>query len=185
MKIVNIFDIITESLYTVQYDENEAHEFNRLFDLWTDVEYLERFFEEHKADLQSGFWGNISIERAIIQTREEAFRLENELVSIAEHGKTNQYETLSSLFKPLYNNTTTIEQFEKNKVKGDNRKSWLRVYAIRIDANLFVISGGAIKLTQTMNDREHLLEELDKLELTKRFLLDEEDVDLPIFELFL
>jgi len=49
-------------------------------------------------------------------------------------------------------------------------KSWLRLYAIRIDANVFVISGGAIKLTPNMNERDHLLKELSKLEITKSFL---------------
>lgn len=71
-----------------------------------------------------------------------------------------------------------------NKAKGLNKPSWLRIYAIRLDANLFVVSGGAIKLTETMNERAHLIQELRKLELTKAYLLDEEQADLEIFELF-
>ena len=94
------------------------------------------------------FWGNITIEDAILITREEAIRLEDELLAVAEKGKTDRYATLSILFKPLHDTTTRIEEFEFNKVKGDNRRSWLRIYAIRIDSNLFVISGGAIKLTK-------------------------------------
>lgn len=135
--------------------------------------------------MRNGIWGKITIEDAILITRKEAIRLENELLEIAESGKTNRYETLSTLFKPLHDRTTRIEEFEFNKTKGDNRRSWLRIYAIRIDSNLFVISGGAIKLTKTMNEREHLLKELEKLEITKQFLIDGEDLDLPIFELFL
>lgn len=185
MKIINIFDIITESLYSVQYDTDDDHEFNKLFDMWTDAEYLEQFFETHKKDLENGIWGRMTIEKAILITRKEAIRLEDELLEVAESGKTNRYETLSTLFKPLHDKTTEIEAFEFNKAKGNNRRSWLRIYAIRIDSNLFVISGGAIKLTKTMNERAHLLEELKKLEITRRFLSDNEDLDLPIFELFL
>lgn len=185
MQIVNIFDIITESLYSVQYDTEEDHEFDKIFNSWTNAEYLENFFEEHKEDLQTGIWGEMTIENAILITREEAIRLEDELLEIAERGKTDRYETLSTLFKPLHDRTTRIEEFEFNKAKGDNRRSWLRIYAIRIDTNLFVISGGAIKLTKTMNNREHLLKELEKLEITKKFLTEGEDLDLPIFELFL
>jgi hypothetical protein len=35
---------------------------------------------------------------------------------------------------------------------------------------MFVISGGAIKLTENMNTRNHLLNELKKMEITQKFL---------------
>lgn len=184
MTISCIFELVNESLYSVHYDNESENEFRRLFECWTDAEYLEMFFEENKADLQSDFWGNISIEEAILRTRQEALELEKELIEIAELGKSDRYNTLSSLFKPLHDSTTRIDDFEENKVKGENKPSWLRIYAIRIDSNLFVISGGAIKLTRTMNERTHLVGELDKLQITKDFLTDEENSDLPIFELF-
>lgn len=40
----------------------------------------------------------------------------------------------------------------------------MRLYAIRLDPNLYVITGGAIKLTETMNERDHTKNELQKLE---------------------
>ncbi len=179
MTINCIFDIVKESLYSVRYDNEESDEFERLMNNWTDPEYLESFFETHKDDLESDFWGDISIEEAILRTRKEAIELERKLIDLAELGKSNRYETLSTLFKPLHDMTTSIDEFEENKAKG----GWLRIYAIRIDTNLFVISGGAIKLTRTMNEREHLLIELDKLELTKKFLQDDENADLEILQL--
>ena len=53
-----------------------------------------------------------------------------------------------------------------------NHASWLRVYAIRIEKNVFVITGGAIKLTHTMQDRAHTQEELSKLNQCRQYLLD-------------
>ena len=50
--------------------------------------------------------------------------------------------------------------------------SWLRVYAIRLEKNVFVITGGAIKLTHTMQDRLHTQEELNKLNQCRQYLLD-------------
>lgn len=185
MEIVNIFVLVEESLYSVHYDTEPQHEFARLFDLWRDAEYLEQFFRTHIEDLKNGIWGDISIEEAMFRTREEANRLEEELIDIAELGKEDQYNTLSSLFKPLHNTTTSIESFESNKVTGDERNSWLRIYAIRIESNLFLVTGGAIKLTKTMNEREHLLHELSKFDLVREFLKDEDNYDdYPIFELF-
>jgi hypothetical protein len=41
---------------------------------------------------------------------------------------------------------------------------------VRLNYNFFVISGGAIKLTKTMNEREYLKDELRKLDVLVRFL---------------
>jgi hypothetical protein len=184
MRILNTFAIVPDSLYAVQYDDEHLNEFRRLFHSWNDTEYLESFFEEHKMDLQREFWRDISVTEAVLRTKREAQNLERKLIQIAENGKTDRYDTLSSLFKPLYDRTIRIDDFEKNKVKGLNNPNWLRIYAIRLDTNLFVISGGAIKLTPTMNDRTHLLMELEKLNITQKYLRDDEDDVLDLFELF-
>jgi len=173
--------IIKDSLYAIKYDKNVDDEFTKLFENWNDVQYLESFFEEHKKDLQKGFYNNISIEEAVFKTIEEAGDLEKELIEIAEEGKINNYENLQTLFKPLYNKDKSrypIPEHQKSKVYGSYRKSWLRIYAIRIDENVFIITGGAIKLTRTMNDREHLLTELNKLNQVKQFLIEQEIIDV-------
>ena len=59
---------------------------------------------------------------------------------------------------------------KRAKPTGTGAKSWLRIYAVRLSYNFFVISGSAIKLTKTMNEREHLKEELDKLNVLIRLL---------------
>jgi hypothetical protein len=182
MKIITTFAIVPESLYAVQYADEKLNEFRRLFRLWNDTEYLENFFVEHKIDLQSAFWRNISINEAVLRTKKEANSLERQLIQIAENGKTDRYDTLSSLFKPLHDSTTRISDFEKNKVKGLRHPNWLRIYAIRLDTNLFVVSGGAIKLTPTMNDRAQL--ELEKLNITQKYLRGDEGDVLELFELF-
>ena len=115
---MNIIEIVYESLYSVKYEGSQEaeSEFERVLDQMKDALYLEEFFEEHIDDLQSGFWGKISVEEAVLRTREEGtLRLEREIIEIAEKGKTDRYETLSTLFKPLKNNPTKIERFEKNK----------------------------------------------------------------------
>jgi hypothetical protein len=85
------------------------------------------------------------------------------------------------LFKPLSDGKIEKE-YEKDKVKVDGKKTWLRLYAIRIDANFFVVCGGAIKLRKTLNDRTYLLKELDKLSFTQNYLMDEENDNLELFE---
>ena len=182
MKIINTFAIVKDSLYSVQFDTEELNEFAKCFELWNDPIYLREFFEQHKEDLDHVFWKGISIEEAIVQTRQDARLFEDELLSVAETGKTAKLETLSTLFEPLSRGVID-ENFEKDKAKGMKRPSWLRIYAIRIEANLFVVCGGAIKLPLTMNTRPHLILELDKLEFTRNYLQDGEDENLEFFEL--
>lgn len=88
------------------------------------------------------------------------------------------------VFKPLRPTSWRPESFEKCKAKGFRKTSWLRVYAIRLGVNHFVITGGAIKLTRTMNEREHLNEELMKLEVVCRFLKADQKGEFGLFELF-
>ncbi|SOS54707.1 conserved hypothetical protein [Tenacibaculum finnmarkense] len=182
MKINNIFAIIKDSLISVKYINNDTDEFERIFDDWTDVEFLSDFFEEHILDLQSGFFGEINIEQAIERTIQEAEELEQTILEISERGKTNDYETLQTLFKPLNNKDYKLINHLKTKAYGSERKSWLRIYAIRIAKNTFVISGGAIKLTPTMNEREHLKKELQKLEIVKEYLIENGLFDQDDFE---
>lgn len=53
-----------------------------------------------------------------------------------------------------------------------NKPSWLRIYAIKLDSNVYVVTGGAIKLTQKM-DRPHLMAELKKQERCKKWLKEQ------------
>ncbi len=182
MKIIDTFVIVEDSLFSVQYESETSHEFAKCFELWNDPIYLREFFELHTKDLENDFWNGITIEDAIKKTREDAKLLEQELLYFAETGKTERLETLSTLFEPL--SKGVITDYEKDKAKGIIKPSWLRIYAIRIEANYYVISGGAIKLTPTMNETDHLLLELQKLEFTRNYLLDEDNDDLYFAELY-
>ena len=110
------------------------------------------------------------MEEAIIKTIEDAERLEEKLLEVAESGKIDEFNTLQDLvFKPLHKNDSTITHME-SKAYGPSSSSWLRLYAIRLEPNLYVISGGSIKLTEAMQDRDHTKTELIKLQCTTTYL---------------
>ena len=98
--------------------------------------------------------------------------MEKKFYELAVSGQTSKLN-LSDFFEPLSKNK--FGPLERDKAKGLLKNSWLRIYAIRVDVNLFVVSGGAIKLTETMNDRDHLKLELEKLEMTRNYILDGSD----------
>lgn len=183
MKIIGIFAVVEESLYAVKYENENDHEWSLCFERWNDTEYLYNFFTHHEKDLNHKFWGGISIIQAIEKTRRDAKLLDKKLLQLAKTGKHSDSKFLSTHFKPLSDGHYQPD-LEKDKAYGIINPSWLRIYAIRIDHNLFVVSGGAIKLTKTMNTRDHLKKELTKLEQTKLFIQDHPDDAIEGYELY-
>lgn len=165
MKIVRIFD---NCLFAVSYDNEPTDEFDRLFDLWQDTQYLFNFFTDNLNDLQSGFWGTISIDEAIIRTIKDAQYFEKLFLKLSGQTILRQNNGLDSLFVPLDNLQTQIKDLNKSKA----RQSWLRIYALRVERNIYIVTGGAIKLTARMKERPHTKEELKKLEKCRNFLLE-------------
>ena len=171
MRIVSIFELLKNKLWAVQYHDDSSHIFNILKDNWSDVQFLFDFFETHKGDLESGFYDDSQVDDAIEITIDEA----DELFDALEN------EDLDSLFKPLNDREYHTIDFQKQKAKGSERKSWLRIYAVRY-ADGYVITGGAIKLTRTMQEREHTDLELKKLSIVRDALklneVDDKFIDL-------
>ena len=92
----------------------------------------------------------------------------------------NPHSDLELLFHPLENFRTSevVLGKEKARLKRTIRhSSWLRIYAIKLSQGVYVITGGAIKLTLKMEERNHTKAELAKLEKVRRFLLNEDIID--------
>lgn len=177
MKLVCIFAHEKNTLLSIQFDNNDSDEFSKAFNQWQDLEYLEQFFEEHKKDLQSGFYGNVSVEDAVYDTIEESREFEEHIRQIAIRGVRDNEPNLNNIVFKTLNNYETSLIHQKSKAYGLVNKSWLRIYAIRISANIFVVSGSAIKLTLEMRDREHTKQELEKLKKTAQYLKNEGFID--------
>jgi len=148
MKLIPIFPENKPAIFSVHYPDERQDEMHRLFDLWSDVEYLESFFEENKADLCGGYIGCPTVDEAVNRILDDAERLERRLYDLAKKGQQDPNNTLQTLFSPLNNETRLAEQQKsKAKIIVFKRSSWLRLYAIRIASNLYVVTGGAIKGT--------------------------------------
>lgn len=170
MKIIGIFAIVNLNLTSVKFKGSKKNEFRILFDNWQDPVFLYKFFEENKSDLQSGFYGDITIDQAVKYTIEESEEMETYILHVAKTGQFDLHNTLHDLvFTPLHKYDSAVHHLQ-SKTYGLTKPSWLRLYAIRIGLNHYVVSGGAIKLTETMNERTHLKRELRKLKLTQEYL---------------
>jgi len=167
---MNIIHIFANKLYAIQFANESKDEWNKLNEQWTDLIWLEDFFEANQKDLSE-----LTLEEAVIQTINEADLLFETVLS-----KVNEKGWLNSVFKNLHNQEYKAVVLSKKKA----RRNWLRIYAIKIDEEVFLITGGAIKLTHLMQERAHTNEELTKLEQAKNYLKENHVFDEDSFREF-
>ena len=169
------FDDITEDgrLWAVRYDGEKDNALYTLFDQWNDVMWLRSFFKANWQDL-TAYFKITDVNQAIEDTIEDSDKLQGIIMDISPDAN------LDEIFHPLENFRTTeiLLGKEKARLKRQERhSSWLRIYAIKLSEGVYVITGGAIKLTLKMEEREHTRQELVKLEKVRSFLLNENIID--------
>ncbi len=150
MKIQCIFD---DQLFAFKYENEKVNEFDRLMDLWTDVYYLKTFAEKNKVS------NVIEFINEILKNAEE---IQNFLDNLSQSNNQCRF-----YFQPLQNS-------EQHRIlalhKGKIRKNRLRYYAIKLDENSFVITGGAIKMSRKMSEHPQTAHELVKLQNARSYL---------------
>ena len=175
-----VFERILEGkdhLWAVRDMEKPKNELALLFDSWNDIGFLMDFFMENLDDLKQ-FFHIQRISDAIDDTMDDAEELQRLILDIP------YTENLDELFTPLGSADLTIRELTREKARNWDRighASWLRVYAIRLEKNVFVVTGGAIKLTRSMQERPHTQEQLDKLNSCRQYLLDNGVFDADSF----
>lgn len=155
-----------DHLWAVKDPGKELDELTSLFEKWNDADYLYRFFKDNIEDLRRYFKIE-KISQAIQDTYDDSDALEELILTFP------YTEELDSLFKPLDVTDTKSTELTRQKARNWEREShdsWLRIYAIRLEPNVYVVTGGAIKLTKTMQDKKHTELELYKLNRCKDYL---------------
>jgi hypothetical protein len=150
MKIVRI---LADQLFAFQYEGEVDNEYDRLMELWTDISFLRAYAKEN----------NITNVKKFVNTiLQDAEDIQDFLENINQNK-----EPYGFYFEPLQNSERNkILAFQKGKIK----ENILRYYAIKLDDNCFVITGGAIKMSQTMQEHPDTDNELKKLEKARAFL---------------
>lgn len=169
------FDKVIEDgrLWAVRYQGDNENALQKVMGQWNDAEWLADFFTQNFDDLVS-YFKITKLDEAVYDTMEDSDELECLILDISPDAN------LDELFRPLENGRTSEMMLSKEKARLRNRPrhaSWLRLYAIKLNPGIYVISGGAIKLTRTMQEREHTLIELEKLEKVRQYLVANGVVD--------
>jgi len=168
--LVKIVDIFAGRLYSFVYGINDGelvdNELDRLLDLWTDVSYLHEFAKKNMVEDVKGF---------VKRRFEDAEKLQDLLYEIEREGK-----PLEHYFMPLENSEIGFKVLSKQKGKV-SKWDGLRLYAIKIDNDCYVITGGAIKMCRMMEDHPETKKELVKIDRARDYLKENGVVDSDSF----
>lgn len=177
------FDLITDngSLWAVRYDNCLDNVLDALLDQWNDVVWLRSFFKQNISDL-TAYFKITDVNQAIYDTIEDSEKLQCLIMDISPNAN------LDEIFRPLENSRSSEMLLGKEKARLHNtprHASWLRIYAIRLEQGIYIITGGAIKLARTMQERELTLVELTRMEKVRNYLIDNGISDMDSFKDYL
>ena len=169
-------------IYSIKYDGQEQSEYDRLFDAWNDITEVVEFMRTYQEYLNDPIWGErYTPESAARKVRDEAIELEDlfdDLYENATHGETPDFDSHFKFLGGKYQ----VYEYIPMKSYGTGRPSFLRIYAIKLKNNLYVITGGGIKLADTIQDspdlQNHVLQNIDKVRawLIQNGIMDEQDL---------
>lgn len=168
-------------LWAVHYSDEQLNELDKVFTQWNDAGWLLNFFRENFNDLVS-YFKITRLDEAVYDTMEDSDELECLIMDI------NPEANLDELFRPLENTRASEMRLGREKARLKDRPkhaSWLRIYAIKLNPGIYVVTGGTIKLTRTMEEREHTLKELMKLEKVRQYLVASNVIDDDSFTDFI
>lgn len=169
MKLVGIHE---PYLYSVQFDEQGMDEYNRVLNEWFNPVVTYEFLEENKT-AYDGYWAQHfdSTREAAESVMDEAERVEEFMEELAENTRNGERPDFDSYFKPLNGVYSFDVNYLPMKGYGLYTPSMLRLYAVKVDSNLYVIADGGIKLGSKIQDSPGLKDHvLSKINVTKQFL---------------
>lgn len=187
MEVCHIFspaESPDEGLWACKYDGDPNDAFRSLFNQWEDPEWMQDFCKTHLSDVHQSFGPGTTPSIAANDLMDEADELKQLMYDCATCQPAGR--NLQELFKPLNNKEgylMTLQPSKGHLQKEHLRRSGidkarLRIYAVRIGENTFVVTGGAIKLTHLMKEREHTDEQLQRIK-TARDWLKQEGISYP------
>lgn len=164
MEIKRIYE---DRLFTIHYSEQTKDELSRLMGLWTNVEYVYSFVKKNYNDLDKWVKKNYNKSEIVEYILSQADVLD-EMLTVQNK---NEISILIDNFQPLHSYSMSYTEFEqqKNYIREDPKINVLRLYALKIE-DCYLISGGSIKFTKTMNERSHTENELKKLNRCRDYL---------------
>lgn len=173
--ILELISIFADHIWSIKYSPKEKDVYTFLFNKWQDIVYVNDYFDMNW-DLvsKSDIWKNYTKAELISIVRDEAEFMESYFIDLFYNVKKGNRPDFDKLFISLGSEDSQLYKLFKCKAYGSpNKPAILRFYAIQVETNAYVITGGGIKLTKTMNECKHLNKELKHLNKVQKWLKNE------------
>ncbi|MDE6497129.1 MAG: hypothetical protein K2L21_00530 [Muribaculaceae bacterium] len=154
---MEIVEIYQDWLYSISFDEEDLNEYRRVFNEWHDLDYLVEFFTENRKLIKTDFWLNAGLnpdnpELSAARVIDEADRLETYIEQLVANCSRGIKPDFDEYFRFLGGKYKCLWSLEPVKSYGTASPSLLRLYAIRLEANCYLIVYGGIKLGSTIQN---------------------------------
>jgi len=175
-----LVEILEDAVWSVKYPEDKEDILALLLERWQDPEYIHAFIYKNKDLIETNpYWKNCSCQKVMLSAINEAQNLESYLIQLYRNSEDRVTPNLEEKFVLLDKEIHLGEVITRRKMYGKLRKTFppsvLRLYALRLDSEgkeppIFIITGGGIKLTETMYQMPGLKKELDRLRRVRTWL---------------
>ncbi len=154
---MEIREIYKECLYSIKFDEADTDEYSRAISLWKDLDALVKFFTIHAKDVDQPFWREVGLHSdaplvSAERVASEAIELAKHIKDLAQNVHNGELPNFEDFFKPLGGKYSYVRELEPHKSYGTFIPSLLRLYAIKLGVNVYLIVFGGIKLGKTIQD---------------------------------
>lgn len=171
-KVMTIVGIFEPYIYSIKFDNEESDEYSRLLEEWSDMEKVKDFFERNKSYMSDYMSKCIkNFYEAAEQVSDEADALEYTLCDLYENTQNGIEPDFDSFFKPLDGLYSLSIDYMPTKSYGNGRPPLIRMYAIKIISNVYVITDGGIKIAKKIQESPELKDHVfKKINQVREFL---------------
>lgn len=169
---MEIVEIYGDWLYSIQFDEEDLNEYTRVFKEWHDLDYLENFFIDNATYIDTPFWKDAGLnpnepEASAQKVLDEAEELEDYIAKLISNMKKGTKPDFDEYFHFLDGKYKCLWTLEPMKSYGTGKPSLLRLYAIKLESNCYLIVYGGIKLGNTIQNspvlKDKVFNKIDKV----------------------
>lgn len=159
---MEIKEVFPDLLYSIHNDNEKINEYRKMFNLWTDKQFLLNFFRKYVTFIDKDLWKGLDKdpEKAAQFVIQDAYKLEKYIKQLKRNIEKGKVPDFDSFFRPLDGKYVYEWQHVPMKAYGKEHNTMLRIYAIKMGENCYLVVCGGLKLAKTIQESPVLKDEV-------------------------
>lgn len=172
---MEIIEIYPNHLFSIKNDGEKLNEYQNIFKRLSDKDAVLDFFRKNDSYLKNEFWGKYGLtpENAAASVIEDVYELEHYIGKLCGHSQCGVNPDLDDYFKCLDGQYACEWEYVPMKGYGSYSPSFVRIYALKIQPNVYVVVYGGLKLAKKIQDSPVLKDNvMRRIDAARHFLRD-------------